>query len=85
MATPNDPADESGIATRTAQRLGLEHEVIPLERQSLPPMEERVSAFGEPFPCSSAIGLVGVSILSRSKSGPSVAIQIPVMLDHLVH
>jgi asparagine synthase (glutamine-hydrolysing) len=58
MATPNDPGDEAGDARRTAASLGLRHNVLTLDGQAVPTVQELADAYAEPFPCSSAFGML---------------------------
>ncbi len=60
VATPGDPADESPVARATAKRLGLPHDVLPLDG-GLGSIDELVAAYTEPFGVSSALGLLKVS------------------------
>lgn len=60
VSTPGDPADESPIARATAQRLGLPHEVLPLDG-GMASLDELIAAYTEPFGVSSALGLLKVS------------------------
>ena len=60
VGTPGDPADESGDAAATARQLGIPHRVVPFGATP-PSLNELVSAYGEPFACSSAMGMLRVS------------------------
>jgi len=60
VATPGDPADESPVAAATAKRLGLPHDILPLDA-GLGSLDELVAAYTEPFGVSSALGLLKVS------------------------
>jgi asparagine synthase (glutamine-hydrolysing) len=60
-ATPGDPLDEADDARRTARDLGLTHRVLDLSRDEFPDAEELVAAYGEPFACSSALGMLRLS------------------------
>ncbi len=64
VSTPNDPEDEAPVARATAIRLGLHHEVLPLEA-GLGSLDELVSAYTEPFGVPSALGLLKVSAAIR--------------------
>jgi asparagine synthase (glutamine-hydrolysing) len=59
-ATPGDPLDESDDARRTARDLGLRHHVLDLSDER-PEAAELVEAYGEPFACSSALGMLRLS------------------------
>lgn len=61
VATPGDPADESAEAAATARRLGLDHSIIEIRPEDAPDVEQLVSAYGEPFACASALGMLSVS------------------------
>jgi asparagine synthase (glutamine-hydrolysing) len=61
VSTPSDHADEAAEAVYTARQLGIRHSVIPLSGEDPPGMEDLVSAYGEPFACASALGLLKVS------------------------
>jgi asparagine synthase (glutamine-hydrolysing) len=61
VSTPDDPGDETDDAKQTAFELGIRHEVIRMSEQDSPTIEELVAAYGEPFGCSSALGMLLVS------------------------
>jgi len=61
ISTPGDPADEAVDAQRTAHRLGIRHHVIEVSPDESTAVEELVAAYGEPFACSSALGMLRVS------------------------
>lgn len=61
VGTPGDPSDETNDATATARTLGLSHRVLELSATDSPDIYEMVSAFGEPFACASALGMLSVS------------------------
>ena len=61
VGTPGDPWDETSDATATARALGMPHRVLGLSRTDAPDVQELVSAFGEPFACASALGMLSVS------------------------
>lgn len=61
IGTQGDSLDESEDARQTAKALGLRHEVIDLSPDETPDVGELVSAFGEPFACASALGMLRVS------------------------
>jgi asparagine synthase (glutamine-hydrolysing) len=67
-ATPGDPVDESEDARRTAADLGLRHRVLDLSRAEFPEAEELVHAYGEPFACSSALGMLRLSKAVKSSA-----------------
>ncbi len=67
IGTPGHPADETSSAVRTARDIGIEHEVLELSSDIPADLTELVAAYGEPFACSSALGMLHVSrAVSRS-------------------
>ena len=54
-------SDETPDAVRTAQELGIAHEVIPVRASAAPPIDDLVDAYGEPFSTASALGMLRVS------------------------
>ena len=60
VGTPGDPWDETDDARATARELGIKHEVIDLAPAE-PNVDQLVSAYGEPFACASAIGMLEIS------------------------
>jgi asparagine synthase (glutamine-hydrolysing) len=61
VGVPGDPWDESSQAIATAHRLGIRHRVVPLGDSQVPDFDELLSAYDEPFPSSSALGMLGIS------------------------
>jgi asparagine synthase (glutamine-hydrolysing) len=61
VGTPGDPFDESADAVATAHDLGIEHSTINLSADDWPDLNELVDAYGEPFACASALGMIRVS------------------------
>lgn len=61
VGTPGNAADETNDAVMTARALGIRHQIIPLSPELSPSVEDMVSAYGEPFACSSALGMMRVS------------------------
>src|SRR5881296_1270456 len=61
VGTPGDPDDETAEACATAEELGIDHRVVGLPASSEPGVDELVSAYGEPFACASALGMLRVS------------------------
>jgi len=59
-ARGND-ADESADAARTASELGIRHQVVPGEALESDDFLQHAAASGEPFACSSALGMLVVS------------------------
>src|SRR6185503_18964015 len=68
VGTPGDPADETADATDTAKHLGIRHQVLELSGDSEPNIDELVSAYGEPFACASALGMLRVSKAVRGSA-----------------
>jgi asparagine synthase (glutamine-hydrolysing) len=60
VSTPGHLADESAAAAETAAILGIPHEVIHLSPQEQPALSDLTRAYGEPFACSSALGMLRV-------------------------
>ncbi len=61
IGTPNDPWDETSDARLTAQTLGISHRVLELSPSDTPDINELTAAYGEPFACASALGMLRVS------------------------
>jgi asparagine synthase (glutamine-hydrolysing) len=61
VSTPGDPGDETADALLTAREIGIRHETIALEGSTQPSMAALTAAYGEPFACPSAIGMIQVS------------------------
>jgi asparagine synthase (glutamine-hydrolysing) len=61
VGTPNDPADETADARATAKQLGIRHQTFELSAENDPDITELLSAYPEPFACSSALGMLRVS------------------------
>jgi asparagine synthase (glutamine-hydrolysing) len=68
IGVPGHAWDESAAAEKTAQRLGIRHEVLRLTDGQIPDVEELLSAYDEPFPCSSALGMLCISRAVRSSA-----------------
>lgn len=67
VSTPGENCDEAAEATRTAQLLGISHEIIEIPPNDQPPVEELLSAYGEPFASASALGMLRVSCAVKPK------------------
>jgi len=67
VGTPDDPCDETGDARHTARLLGISHEMIPLSSNEPPSLDELITAYAEPFSCSSALAMLKVSAAIKSK------------------
>jgi asparagine synthase (glutamine-hydrolysing) len=61
VGTPGDPWDESSDAVATAKALGLRHELLPMTADEGSQVDDLVTAYGEPFACASALGMLRVS------------------------
>jgi asparagine synthase (glutamine-hydrolysing) len=61
VGVPGDPSDESAAAASTARSLGIRHSMIDLRAAQMPEIDELLSAYDEPFPCSSALGMLRIS------------------------
>ena len=61
VGTAGDPSDETSASVLTAQHLGIRHQVIELSGSKAPEIDELVAAYGEPFACASALGILRVS------------------------
>lgn len=68
VGTPGDPADETADAAETARSLGVRHQVLELAGDTGSNIEELVSAYGEPFACASALGMLRVSKAVRGSA-----------------
>jgi asparagine synthase (glutamine-hydrolysing) len=61
ISTPGDAGDETADARATAAELGIRHEVIEMRADREPSVGDLVAAYGEPFGCASALGMMQVS------------------------
>jgi asparagine synthase (glutamine-hydrolysing) len=61
VGIPNSPADESHLAARCAQQLGIRHHILPLLDNEPDDLSDLTTAYAEPFACSSALGMLRVS------------------------
>jgi asparagine synthase (glutamine-hydrolysing) len=68
IGTPGDPMDESEDACITAKRLGIRHRVLASTATESPGVETLVAAYGEPFACASALGMLKVSSAVRQEA-----------------
>ena len=68
VAAPGDPLDESEDAQLTAKELGLRHRMLDLSGEEFPDAEELVAAYGEPFACSSGLGMLRLSKAVKSSA-----------------
>ena len=60
VGTPDDPEDETTDACATAKELGIRHRLVGLPTSGEPGIGDLVSAYGEPFACPSALGMLRV-------------------------
>ena len=61
IGTPGDAGDETADAVATARQLQIEHSVIEVSAEDAPDIAELTDAYGEPFACASALGMLRVS------------------------
>jgi asparagine synthase (glutamine-hydrolysing) len=61
VGTPGDAWDETADATVTARALKLNHRIVEVSASDAPDVVELVNAYGEPFACASALGMLRVS------------------------
>jgi asparagine synthase (glutamine-hydrolysing) len=68
IGTPGDAWDETADARATADALKIDHRVLELSADAAPDLSEMVKAYGEPFACASALGMLRVSRAVRSEA-----------------
>jgi asparagine synthase (glutamine-hydrolysing) len=68
VSTPGDPWDEGPEARLTAARLGIRHRVLVATPDVSASIEDLIAAFGEPFACASALGMLAVSQVVRQEA-----------------
>jgi len=61
VGAPGDAMDETADARATANQLHIHHTVLATTPEDSPDSGELVSAYGEPFACASALGMLQVS------------------------
>lgn len=61
VGVPNDAWDESSVAVNTAKQLGIRHKVMRMSGDAPMNVANLTKAFGEPFACASALGLIDIS------------------------
>ena len=61
VGTPGDPMDESEDAAATARSLGIQHRTLNLSGEDIPGLQDMTTAYGEPFACASALGMLQIS------------------------
>jgi len=85
-------SDESGDAIETARKLGVRHSIIQLNADEPPETADLISAYGEPFACASALGILRVSramkqevtVLLTGDGGDDVFLGYPYHLHFLM-
>ncbi len=65
VGTPGEASDETAAAVETAQKLGIDHEVVELSRDHPVSIDSLTAAYSEPFACTSALGMLQVSAAVR--------------------
>ena len=68
VGAPGEPVDETADAALTARQIGIRHRVLPLDSNAVPNPRILAQAYGEPFPCSSAFGMLAVSELVKPEA-----------------
>jgi asparagine synthase (glutamine-hydrolysing) len=54
-------ADEAGAAAETARWLGIPHQTVEISPDQPKLLDSLIPAYGEPFACSSALGMIAIS------------------------
>jgi asparagine synthase (glutamine-hydrolysing) len=88
VGTPGDPWDETPDAVETARELGIQHRVLAAGGEDESAVGEMVSAYGEPFACASALGMLqlaramknSVTVMLTGDGGDDVFLGYP---EHL--
>lgn len=68
VGTPGDPVDETEDARATAEALGIRHKVLDVSADDAPDVSELSAAYGEPFACASALGMLRISRAVRQEA-----------------
>lgn len=68
VGTPGDPVDETADARATAEALGIRHKVLDVSADDAPNVSELSAAYGEPFACASALGMLRISRAVRQEA-----------------
>lgn len=68
VATPNDPEDESSDAAATARTLGIPHRILSIRPEEITSIDDLTAAYGEPFACSSALGMLQLSRIIKPEA-----------------
>ncbi|HMQ04812.1 MAG TPA: asparagine synthase (glutamine-hydrolyzing) [Pyrinomonadaceae bacterium] len=61
IGVQSDEWDESPIAVETARKIGIKHKVLNMSPDAPMDLSSLTRAFGEPFACASALGLLAIS------------------------
>jgi asparagine synthase (glutamine-hydrolysing) len=61
VGTPGSSADETEDAKATAAALKIRHVVLPLSAENSSVLDDLTNAYGEPFACGSALGMLRIS------------------------
>jgi asparagine synthase (glutamine-hydrolysing) len=61
IGTPGEESDETVDARETARQLEIDHEVVDVSADDVPGVDDLVAAYGEPFACASALGMIRVA------------------------
>ncbi len=65
VGTEGEASDETAAAVQTAQKLGIDHQVVQLSRDHPASIDDLIAAYSEPFACTSALGMLQVSAAVR--------------------
>ena len=68
VGAPGELVDETADAAETARQIGIRHRVLSLDSSTAPNSRILAQAYGEPFPCSSAFGMLSVSELVKPEA-----------------
>lgn len=68
VGTPGDVWDESDDARATARELRIRHRVLEQLPENSPTVDDLTAAYGEPFACASALGMIAVSTAVRTQA-----------------
>jgi len=68
VGVEDDVHDETSLARRTAQALGLEHHVLPLQPADQSDLREWSTAYAEPLGAGSTLGMLAISRTVREQA-----------------